>query len=106
MTGGRAFLLDPRGHHASRVDARSVSVARLADVVQGREDAHLLIGDLRRLLVAHVAAGSALADALLQSGGPSTRDMWVVEPVDPAATGTQPLRIPTGADAVAGSRVA
>ena len=65
MTGGRAYLLDPRGHHAARVDAGSVSATRLADAVQGRDDAHLLAAELRRLLVAHAAVGSALAEALL-----------------------------------------
>jgi glutamate synthase domain-containing protein 2/glutamate synthase domain-containing protein 3 len=112
MTGGRAYLLDPRGHHASRVDARSVTAVRLGDAIQGRDDAHLLIGDLRRLLVAHSAAGSSIADALLRAGGPIPRDIWVVEPIGfaapiaAAATGSQPSRIPTGPDTTAGARVA
>jgi glutamate synthase domain-containing protein 2/glutamate synthase domain-containing protein 3 len=106
MTGGRAFLLDPRGHHATRIEGRSVTVARLADALQRRDDGHLLVGDLRRLLVDHAAAGSSLADELLQAGGPVPRDIWIVEPVMVAATGSQPSRIPTGAESEAASRVA
>jgi glutamate synthase domain-containing protein 2/glutamate synthase domain-containing protein 3 len=106
MTGGRAYLLDPRGHHAARVDTRSVTAIRLSDAIQGRDDAHLLIGDLRRLLEAHAVAGSALADALLQASGPTPHDIWVVEPIPIAATGTQPSRIPAEPDMTVGARVA
>ena len=83
-----------------------MTVARLADAIQGRDDAHLLIGDLRRLLVDQAVAGSSLADELLQAGGPAPRDVWIVEPIAAAATGSQPSRIPTGADGESTSRVA
>ena len=106
MTGGRAYLLDPRGHHAARVDAGSVTAMRLADAVQGREDAHLIAAELRRLLVAHAAIGSALAEALLAAGEPAPRDIWIVEPIGAAATASQPSRIPVGADTEVGARVA
>ena len=106
MTGGRAYLLDPRGHHASRVDDRSVSATRLADAVQGRDDAHLIAAELRRLLVAHAAVGSALAETLLAAGEPAPADIWMVEPVGAAATASQPSRIPVGADTDVGARVA
>ena len=106
MTGGRAYLLDPRGHHASQVDDRSVSATRLADAVQSRDDAHLLAAELRRLLVAHAAVGSALAETLLAAGEPAPADIWIVEPVGAAATASQPSRIPVGADTEVGARVA
>jgi hypothetical protein len=83
-----------------------VTVDRLADAIQRRDDAHGLIGDLRRLLVAHAAAGSTLADALLQAGVPAPRDTWIVEPLVTTTTGSQPFRIPAEADVAAGSRVA
>ncbi len=106
MTGGRAYLLDPRGHHAARIEAGSVTAMRLSDAVQGRDDAHLLAAELRRLLVAHAAVGSALAATLLDAGEPAPRDIWIVEPVGAAATASQPSRIPVGADAEVGARVA
>jgi glutamate synthase domain-containing protein 3 len=106
MTGGRAFLLDPRGHHAARVDVGSVTAMRLADAVQGRDDAHLLAAELRRLLVAHAAVGSALAETLLEAGEPAPRDIWIVEPVEAVATASQPSRIPVVADTEVGARVA
>ncbi|HEY8168586.1 MAG TPA: glutamate synthase large subunit [Candidatus Limnocylindrales bacterium] len=106
MTGGRAYLFDPRGSHASRVDERSVSVGRLADAIARRDDAHLLVGDLRRLVVAHADAGSELARRLVAEGGPSARDVWLVEPLPATATGSQPSRTPTGVDVEGDTRVA
>ena len=105
MTGGRAYLLDPRGHHAARVDGGSVTATRLADALQARDDAHLLTAELRRLLVAHVAAGSALAETLL-AAEPVARDIWIVEPVGVMATASQPSRILVGADTEVDARVA
>ncbi|HVQ22227.1 MAG TPA: glutamate synthase-related protein, partial [Candidatus Saccharimonadia bacterium] len=106
MTGGRAYLLDPRGHHAARVDDVSVNATRLADALQARDDAHLLAAELRHLLVAHAAAGSALAETLVAAGEPAPRDIWIVEPVGAMATASQPSRIPVGADAEVDARVA
>ena len=106
MTGGRAYLYDPRGTHADRVDGRSVSVGRLADATQGRDDAHVLVADLRRLIDAHAAAGSDLARRLVADGGPSAREVWLVEPLPTAATGSQPSRTPTAVDADGDARVA
>jgi glutamate synthase domain-containing protein 2/glutamate synthase domain-containing protein 1/glutamate synthase domain-containing protein 3 len=83
MTGGRAYLLDPRGRNAVLLDARSVEAERLSDAVHGRPDAAQLVADLRSLLEAHAAAGSQLAGSLVRGSLPLD-ELWLVEPLGTA----------------------
>ncbi len=84
MTGGRAFLLDPHGRRAGRLDGRSVVAERLSVALRSRADAAELVARLRGLVEDHAAAGSAIAADLLDRGLPLD-DVWLVEPVGAAA---------------------
>ncbi|MBI3746075.1 MAG: glutamate synthase large subunit [Chloroflexi bacterium] len=90
MTGGRAYVLDPAGSVAVRIDARSVTTRSLAapdtagdQLADGTDGA-----EITRLLRLHREAGSALAARLLADGAPDLGAFWVVEPAAVAgATG-------------------
>src|SRR4029453_10502561 len=56
MTGGRAWLWDPAGQAESRLDPRSVVWRR----------ANPWMSDLKDILAAHAAVGSARASAILE----------------------------------------
>ncbi len=81
MTGGRAYLLDPTGRSAPALAGTSVAATRLSAVVRDRADGPQRVSELGRLIEAHAAAGSELAERLTLSGGPRPEDIWLVEPV-------------------------
>ena len=81
MTGGRAYLLDPTGRSAPALAGTSVAATRLSAVVRDRADGPQRVSELGRLIEAHAAAGSELAERLALSGGPRPEDIWLVEPV-------------------------
>jgi glutamate synthase domain-containing protein 3 len=80
MTGGRAYLFDPEGHHVAALHADSVRARRLAEVVAERPDGLDRLAEFRRLVEAHRDAGSALA-ATITLADPHEDDVWLVEPV-------------------------
>ena len=80
MTGGRAYLFDPSGHHVAALHASSVRARRLASVVAERADGLERLTEFRRLVEAHRDAGSALA-AMITSADPHDDDVWLVEPI-------------------------
>ncbi len=98
MTGGRAFLYDPAGRHASLLHSQSVGATRLATAVHERSDGAALVADLRRLLEAHAAAGSPTAARLLADGALPLGDFWLVEPVGAVAgaAAAEPARSAAG----------
>lgn len=85
MTGGRAYLYDPAGHHIAALHGGSVGATRLSSILDERDDGPARNVELRALLEDHRAAGSALAARLLEEDElPAC--VWVVEPVlTPAA---------------------
>jgi glutamate synthase domain-containing protein 3 len=90
MTGGRAYLYDPNGRHAAALDERSVVAVRVGSALADRPDGQARVGELLRLLEAHRAAGSALADRLLREAeAADATDLlarfWLVEPVPVSA---------------------
>ncbi len=87
MTGGRAFLWDVTGRPPGMLDDRSVWAMSLAEVRASRPDAPVLGAELDELVAAHAAAGSALAEHLLATGGLDPRAVWVVEPAGAASDG-------------------
>jgi glutamate synthase domain-containing protein 3 len=97
LTGGRAFLWDPSGRTPTRLDERSVRATRLSD--RGDEG---LVAELRALVADHAAAGSLLADHLVDMGGPDPAHVWVVEPLPTTvAVPIEPAR--AGREATVGS---
>ncbi|HSS36068.1 MAG TPA: glutamate synthase-related protein, partial [Patescibacteria group bacterium] len=89
MTGGRAYLLDPTGRSAPALAGTSVAATRLSAVLRDRADGAERVTELRRLIDAHAAAGSELAERLGLQGGPRPEDVWLVEPVSvPAGLAT------------------
>ena len=89
MTGGRAYLYDPTGRSAPALAGTSVAATRLSAVVRDRADGDERLTELRRLIDAHAAAGSELAERLSLQGGPRPEDVWLVEPVSvPAGLAT------------------
>jgi glutamate synthase domain-containing protein 2/glutamate synthase domain-containing protein 3 len=81
MTGGRAYLLDPAGRSAPALAGASVAAARLSAVMRDRSDGAARSAELVRLIEAHAAAGSELAERLVLGGGPRAEDVWLVEPL-------------------------
>jgi glutamate synthase domain-containing protein 2/glutamate synthase domain-containing protein 3 len=80
MTGGRAYLYDPSGRHAAALDVRSVAAIRLAVALADRSDGSERMDELVRLLEGQRAAGSRLADGLLQEADLGA-SFWLVEPI-------------------------
>ncbi len=78
MTGGRAYIWDPAGAIAERVEQTSVS-ARLLDAESPEED----LAPLRRLLMAQAQAGSVMATTRLAAANLSA-GFWLVEPIKAA----------------------
>ena len=81
MTGGRAYLLDPTGRSAPALAGASVAATRLSAVIRDRPDGAERATELVRLVEAHAAAGSELAERIVLGGGPRPEDVWLVEPV-------------------------
>jgi glutamate synthase domain-containing protein 2/glutamate synthase domain-containing protein 1/glutamate synthase domain-containing protein 3 len=81
MTGGRAYLLDPTGRSAPALAGASVVATRLSAAIRDRSDGIERAAELLRLLEAHAAAGSELAERLVLRGGPRAEDIWLVEPI-------------------------
>jgi glutamate synthase domain-containing protein 3 len=79
MTGGRAYLYDPEGHHVAALHRGSVGARRLADVVAARADGLDRLAEFRRLVEGQRDAGSALA-AMITLADPHDDDVWLVEP--------------------------
>jgi glutamate synthase domain-containing protein 3 len=101
MTGGRAYLYDPSGRHVAALDERSVGAVRLASALADRPDGQARLIELVRLLEAHRAAGSELADRVLREADLAA-SFWLVEPIavaapSPDATPSQPDRNPIAA---------
>jgi glutamate synthase domain-containing protein 2/glutamate synthase domain-containing protein 1/glutamate synthase domain-containing protein 3 len=80
MTGGRAYLYDPSGRHVAALDVRSVAAVRLGVALAERPDGQARLGELVRLLEGQRAAGSMLADGLLQEADIAAA-FWLVEPI-------------------------
>ena len=76
MTGGRAYLWDPTGTAQARLDGRSVTSRRLSAA-----DGNGLERELRGLVVAHGAAGSARAEFLLDRWDDAMGEFVVIEPL-------------------------
>ena len=117
MTGGRAYLLDPTGRSAPALSGASVGATRLSAVLRDRADGAERAAELVRLVEAHAAAGSELAERLAVGGGPRPDDVWLVEPLaaaagiapaaeEPDARTPVPLRIATGDEVPAATRSA
>jgi glutamate synthase domain-containing protein 3 len=90
MTGGRAYLLDPTGRSAPALAGASVAATRLSAVVRDRADGPGRAAELVRLVEAHAAAGSELAERLAFRGGPRPEDVWLVEPLGQPAFAAEP----------------
>jgi glutamate synthase domain-containing protein 3 len=88
MTGGRAYLLDPTGRSAPALAGSSVVATRLSAAIRDRSDGAERSVELMRLLEAHAAAGSDLAERLVLNGGPRSEDIWLVEPIAGPASDT------------------
>ena len=89
MTGGRAYLYDPRGRHAAALHGPSVHARRLAEVVASDEVGGDRLTEFRRLVTDHAMAGSELAERVLAS--PTLEeDVWLVEPI-PAVAPAEPV---------------
>ena len=107
MTGGRAFLLDPHGHHASRIDAalrgRRRAWPTRSSAVMTRTSSSATSGACwsitRRPARRSPTRCCRPAGQRRGTSGSSSQS-------SAAATGSQPSRIPAGADAQAGARVA
>ncbi len=85
MTGGRAYLVDPDAAEVARLLAPGVRAARLSAVRRERADASDRIGEVRRLLEAHAAAGSRTAARLLERWSETESGIWLVEPDEASA---------------------
>jgi glutamate synthase domain-containing protein 2/glutamate synthase domain-containing protein 1/glutamate synthase domain-containing protein 3 len=98
MTGGRAYLYDPRGRHAAALHCPSVHARRLAEVVASDEAGADRLAEFRRLVADHAAVGSELAARVLAS--PTLEDdVWLVEPIPssaPAEPAPEPVAAPAG----------
>jgi glutamate synthase domain-containing protein 3 len=105
MTGGRAYLYDPDGRHVAALDARSVNAVRLSAAAREREDGAVRIDEFRRLVEDHREAGSALAARLLAERHELASDVWLVEPVAPAAAVPDAASRPAPAAPVGASRI-
>ena len=91
MTGGRAYLVDPDAAEVAHLLAPGVRAARLSAVRRERADAPDRIGEVRRLLEAHAAAGSRAAARVLERWPDAEPGIWLVEPDEvSAATAVQP----------------
>jgi glutamate synthase domain-containing protein 3 len=101
MTGGRAYLYDPAGHHVAALHASSVRARRLAAVVAARPDGLDRLAEFRRLVEAHRDAGSALA-AMITTADPHDDDVWLVEPLAVAEAAQPGPEVPATGEAVAG----
>ena len=99
MTGGRAYLLDPSGRSAPALAGTSVAASRLSAVLRDREDGAERAAELVRLVAAHAAAGSELAERLALGGGPRPEDVWLVEPIAPPIAVMQGMDVSTAARA-------
>jgi glutamate synthase domain-containing protein 2/glutamate synthase domain-containing protein 1/glutamate synthase domain-containing protein 3 len=97
MTGGRAYLLDPTGRSAPALAGASVAATRLSAVVRDRADGPQRAAELSRLVEAHAAAGSELAERLVLRGGPQPEDVWLVEPLGQPTATSIALESDTGA---------
>ncbi len=105
MTGGRAYLLDPAGRSAPALAGGSVAATRLSAIIRDRIDGGAHAAELLRLIEAHAAAGSELAQRLVLGGGPRPEDVWLVEPLGSAARIAAAEEAPTAtAVAMASSR--
>jgi glutamate synthase domain-containing protein 2/glutamate synthase domain-containing protein 3 len=104
MTGGRAYLLDPTGRSASALAAGGVVATRLSAALRDRDDGAERAAELLRLIRAHAAAGSELAERLAVQGGPRAEDVWLVEPVAAQAEATAVGEATVGAEASRASR--
>ena len=104
MTGGRAYLLDPSGRSAPALAGTSVAASRLSAVLRDREDGAERAAELVRLVAAHAAAGSELAERLALGGGPRPEDVWLVEPIAPPIAVMQGMDVSTAARRRAGCR--
>jgi glutamate synthase domain-containing protein 2/glutamate synthase domain-containing protein 1/glutamate synthase domain-containing protein 3 len=80
MTGGRAYLYDPNGRHVAVLDVRSVAAVRLGAAIVDRSDGPARMAELVHLLEGQRAAGSQLADRLLQEADLGA-SFWLVEPI-------------------------
>ncbi len=80
MTGGRAYLYDPNGRHVAALDVRSVAAVRLGAAIVDRSDGPARMAELVHLLEGQRAAGSQLADRLLQEADLGA-SFWLVEPI-------------------------
>jgi hypothetical protein len=97
MTGGRAYLWDPSGRAVDRLDDRSVRAARLTQAADPGS-----LAELRALVADHAAAGSSLAEHLIDMGGPDPAYVWLVEPllvVGVSTSSSAPGRTEGSADA-------
>jgi hypothetical protein len=87
-----------------------VSAVRLSEAVRTRDDGVELVGELRSLIEAHRATGSARAEVLIGTNALPLEDIWLVEAVpatDAAATlATRQPGMPARAAAGAGDAVA
>jgi glutamate synthase (NADPH/NADH) large chain len=86
MTGGRAWLWDPDGRAAGRLDARSVTARHPGS---GPSDAAAL-EELHALLVAHRAAGSQRAAAILDRWPDAMGEFLFIEPIAPSVIAVAP----------------
>src|SRR5581483_7412274 len=77
MTGGRAYLVDPDAAEVARLLAPGVRAARLSAVRRERPDAADRIGEVRRLLEAHAAAGSRAAARVLERWPDAEPWIWL-----------------------------
>lgn len=83
MTGGRAYLYDPDGRASLRVNTASVRVTALASLGSGpqpRPDAAEREDELRGLVTAHAAEGSAHAAVLVRDWDVARAAFRLVEP--------------------------
>ncbi len=86
MTGGRAYLVDPDAAEIAHLLAPGVRAARLSAVRHERADAPDRIGEVRRLLEAHAAAGSQAATRVLERWPDAEAGIWLVEPDEASVT--------------------
>ena len=102
MTGGRAWIYDPDGALADRLDARSVEAQRLG-LVGGTARFAGLERELHDLVAAHAFAGSERAAALIADWPAARGDFWLVEPhrvaaptISPVAAADEPVAAGSG----------
>ena len=105
--GGPTSSIRPAGRRLPWPGS-SVGATRLSAVLRDRADGSERVAELVRLVAAHAAAGSELAERLALGGGPRPDDVWLVEPLaavgigpavdDVAARAPVPLRIVAAAE--------